>query len=61
MSNQGDERSGGVQHNILAVSKDEAWLQFAKKILRRTDHVQTLKDLNEVPGVIEKGDQIEFL
>lgn len=56
-----DERRGGVQHDILAVSKHEAWLHFAKKILRKTDHVEILKDLSEIPALVEKGMHFDVL
>jgi len=61
MTAQDDERRSSVQHDILAVSKHEAWLHFAKKILRKTGHVEILKDLDEVPGLIESGMHFEVL
>jgi len=61
MTAQSEERRGGKQHDILAVSKDEPWLHFAEKILRKSDHVETLKNLGEIPKLIEKGMQFDVL
>ncbi|MCA9434324.1 MAG: hypothetical protein KC931_05430 [Candidatus Omnitrophica bacterium] len=61
MTAQSDERRSGAQHDILAVSKDEPWLHFAKKILRKSDHVEILKNLNEIPALIEKGMRFDVL
>ena len=61
MTDQGDERRSQVQHDILAVSKQEAWLHFAKKILRKSDHVEILKELEEIPPLVEKGMHFDVL
>ena len=61
MTTQADERRSSVQHDILAVSQHEAWLHFAKKILRKTDHVEILKSLGEIPALVEKGMHFDVL
>lgn len=50
MNERTEERRQAGAHTILAVSRDEVWLQFAEKTLRRNDKVKVLKDLNAVSG-----------
>jgi hypothetical protein len=46
MNDLAQERRDSVQTaTILAVSRDNVWLQFAEKTLRRTDRVKTLTGL----------------
>ena len=61
MTAQADERRSQEQHDILAVSKNEAWLHFAKKILRKSDHVEILKSLDEIPSLVEQGMHFDVL
>ncbi len=61
MTAQADERRSTVQHDILAVSKQEPWLHFAKKILRKSDHAHILKDLDEIPRLVAKGMHFDVL
>lgn len=42
------ERRSSSAADILAVSRDEAWLHFIRKTLRRHDKVEILKDLSEL-------------
>ena len=53
MSERTEERRQPGALNILAVSRDEVWLQFAKKTLRRNDRVETLHGLDEVSDHVE--------
>ncbi|MCG3196394.1 MAG: hypothetical protein HUU16_15095 [Candidatus Omnitrophica bacterium] len=48
MTPQGEERRSAEQPTIVAISRDEPWLHFAEKTLRRTDEVQVHKDLDGV-------------
>ena len=54
MNERTEERRQPGSHTILAVSRDEVWLQFAEKTLRRNDRVEVLKDLNAVSSHLQE-------
>lgn len=61
MAPHADERRSTQQHDILAVSKHEPWLHFAKKILRKSDHVEIVKSLDDIPALVDRGMHFEVL
>ena len=52
-----------TETTILAISKDEAWLHFAKKTLRRTDEIRILKDLAGISPLLDgrAGQTVVFI
>ena len=45
MHTETEDRRTADQRVIIVASRDEVWLHFAEKILRRTDEVRALHDL----------------
>lgn len=56
MNQENEERRVSDQRVMIVVSRDEQWLNFAEKTLRRTDKVKVLHDLE---GAIAKLTNIE--
>jgi hypothetical protein len=57
MSTQAEERRTNEQAVIIfVVSRDQVWLHFAEKTLRRTDQVKALQKLEEIGKVIPQID-----
>jgi hypothetical protein len=61
MNESAQDRRSVEALRIVAVSRDEAWLGFTRKTLRRTDTVEVMHELDEISNHLSGSDNPVFL
>ena len=61
MNESAQDRREAEALRIVAVSRDEAWLGFTRKTLRRTDVVEVMHELDEISKHLSGGDRPVYL